>query len=126
VLATTGGRRSDADVLILLLRYNNANVSGMPRLIRPLPTLLLALVLLLGQWLAVVHAAEHPSASLDHGADCALCLGALKSGDSLPPAAVALPGRGVTAGDRTPVAARSTPSTVSPEPAIRGPPAGAA
>ncbi len=98
----------------------------MPRLIRPLPTVLLALVLLLGQWLAVVHAAEHPSASLDHGADCALCLGALKSGDSLPPAAVALPGRGVTAGDRTPVAAQSTPSTVSPEPAIRGPPAGAA
>ncbi|GEM_PF-1550692 len=98
----------------------------MLRLIRPPPTVLLALVLLLAQWLAVVHAAEHPIATVGHGMDCALCLGALKSGDSLPPEAVPLPGRGVTAGDRTPVAARSTPSTVSPEPAIRGPPASAA
>ena len=99
----------------------------MLRLIRPPPTVLLALVLLLAQWLAVVHAAEHPIATVGHGVDCALCLGALKSGDSLPPEAVPLPGRGVTAGDRTPIDTldRFT-RTCHPRPACgRGPSAAA-
>ena len=50
----------------------------------PTRHLLLALVLLLGQWLSAAHAFEHPSLAADH--HCHVCSHAQAMGAALPPA----------------------------------------
>lgn len=96
----------------------------MMRHIRPTHAILLALLLLVGQWFAVVHAAEHHADAADHVADCALCLHASTSDDTAVPVAT----RPLTLVPRQSVITRNL--AVSPQhavflpPAIRGPPAG--
>ncbi len=55
---------------------------------KPTRHLLLALVLLLGQWLTAAHAFEHPSLAADH--HCHVCSHAQASGAALPPAPLLL------------------------------------
>lgn len=50
----------------------------------PTRHLLLALVLLLGQWLSAAHAFEHPSLAADH--HCHVCSHTQAMGAALPPA----------------------------------------
>ncbi len=94
------------------------------RQICPPPAFLLALLLLVGQWFAVVHAAEHHADAADHVADCALCLHASTYDDAAVPVATAsltlAPHHAVV----TPDVAGSLQHAVLLPPAIRGPPAG--
>jgi len=84
-------------------------------------SLILALVLLLGQWLAFAHEIQHPALDLD--LDCQLCVHAQNLGSGAAPAKAALPRLAATT--EAPVA------LVLPAPAarddaqirIRGPPA---
>lgn len=94
----------------------------MMRLISPLPALWLALLLVLGQWCVVAHATEHQAASVDHAADCFLCLHLHKTPDTaLPVSAVTLASIVAIAGLAPDVIWFALPTTI-PSPAIRGPP----